>query len=209
MRLNIFIILFIGLSINNFHNWNFLAKNELGNLVPTTYSAQTTKDSVILWSASKKLNWNDFKGKADENSSYKAITTTLILTDVINYSDSLLTYKISCFFKKLDSWTKLKTSSLLKHEQIHFDIAEIAARRMRKRFLEHKSLKRDSINVMINSIMQKAVSERRLLNESYDTETNHSVNKEKQKEWEIKIANELKSLAQYANTQVTIKRVKK
>jgi hypothetical protein len=38
----------------------------------------------------------------------------------------------------------------------------------------------------------------------YDTETNHSLEKDKQEEWNSKIDSLLKELADYSDTQVTI-----
>ncbi len=166
------------------------------------------EQSNILWSPKVKLTWDDFQGEVDSLNEYKAITSTLIKTDVIVYNDNELEYDISCLFEKNKSWVKKKTNSLLKHEQLHFDIAELATRKMRKRFLQHKSLNRDSINLMINKIFQEATLERRKINKDYDKETNHSLIVEKQKEWELKIAKELKALEKYSSTKVVIKREK-
>jgi hypothetical protein len=166
-------------------------------------------DSLILWSFSRKLTWDDFIATPDSNSRYEAITYTYIKSKVINYTNNELEYDISCSFEKNKSWTKLKTASLLKHEQLHFDIAELATRKMRKHFLDHTSLNRDSIKLMINSITQEAILGRKALNQKYDKETNHGIITSKQNHWEEKITKELKEMEKYSSTRVVIMRPKK
>lgn len=166
-------------------------------------------ENIILWQANVKLTWDDFQCTPDSTSKYKALTSTEIKTEVMSYTKEELVYDISCRFEKKKSWTKLNKASLLNHEQLHFDIAELATRKMREKFSMHKSLDLNSINSMINKIFGEAVKERRALNKFYDSETNHGIIEDKQKEWEAKIAKELKALEKYANTRVVIKRVKK
>lgn len=45
-------------------------------------------------------------------------------------------YNISALFSTHDSWMIVRSKDILEHEQIHFDIFELYARRMRKLFLE-------------------------------------------------------------------------
>lgn len=167
-------------------------------------------DDVILWSSVVKLKWDNFKGVQDTLSKYKAVTSTNIKTKANVFTEDLVDYNIMCLFEKNKSWTKDdKSNSLLQHEQIHFDIAELVTRKLRKKFLNHKFTNLKGVNDMITQVFQEAIIERRAINKTYDTETNHSIIVEKQKEWELKIANELKGLEQYASTKVVIKREKK
>lgn len=45
-------------------------------------------------------------------------------------------YNISALFSIHDSWMMVRSKDILEHEQIHFDIFELYARRMRKLFME-------------------------------------------------------------------------
>jgi predicted secreted Zn-dependent protease len=90
------------------------------------------------------------------------------------------------------------------HEQIHFDIAELVIRQMRKKFMNHRFRSLDGVNKMINSTFAEAAKEHVRLNEAYDKETDHSRNKPKQLLWEDRIQRELKTLNDYSSTRVTI-----
>src|SRR4051794_36615867 len=85
----------------------------------------------IKWSSGVKLKWDDFQGKPDSGSSYKAMTTTAIRTVPNEFNDEVVDYDFVCAFNKKDSWKKIETDALLKHEQLHFDIAELATRNLR------------------------------------------------------------------------------
>jgi hypothetical protein len=104
-------------------------------------------------------------------------------------------YEIVSEFSRYDSYVIFKSEDLLKHEQLHFDIVEIYSRKLREKFLvldKMKSKLEDYISTY-NNIRNDLVKYQGL----YDSETEHSVNKEKQKEWEIKVAKELEELDTY------------
>jgi len=103
--------------------------------------------------------------------------------------------EIYSYFDKNASWVKYKTTGL-SHEQGHFDIEEIYARRLKKiinskKFFRHRlSLKIDKIVEVIN---QQCITYQEL----YDSETDFHNNFNKQIEWEIKIQKELNALDDY------------
>jgi predicted secreted Zn-dependent protease len=76
----------------------------------------------------------------------------------------------------------IKTPYILAHEQAHFDITEIFARKLHKALMEYdfdqSTYKRD-----INSIYQRVVAEKEAFQAAYDKETDHSRNKRIQYEW--------------------------
>lgn len=167
-----------------------------------------TQNDKILWSTARKLTWDDFKGKSDEKSTYKAITSV-----VVDYKNELLpdkiNYEVSCFFCKNIAWTKSKSIELLKHEQLHFDIAELVTRKIRRDMIKYVSINLAETEKYVSKVNNKYFhQELDSINKKYDTETNHSINNEKQKEWELKIAKELKALEKYSSTKVVIKRDK-
>ena len=93
---------------------------------------------TISWSPDIKLGWNDFRGKVPQNARAAAITAS-----GISYQFSTrgtgdmveLDYRVSTFFYPYKSWYQphLCDSLILSHEQLHFDISELFARKMRKR----------------------------------------------------------------------------
>ena len=86
-----------------------------------------------------------------------------------------------------------KTDYILSHEQGHFDIAEIFARKLNKKMSEYNFNKK-TYQQEVNKIYQDILDEKEAMQNDYDRQTNHSINKEKQAEWLKKIE---KMLDQY------------
>ncbi len=91
----------------------------------------------IPWSEARKLSWSDFKARPDAASANAAMTNSIINIE-FNFDDTSLDYTISCRFDKNRSWVKVRTVSVLEHEQGHFDIAEIYARVLAKEMKQYR-----------------------------------------------------------------------
>ena len=81
---------------------------------------------------------------------------------------------------------------LLEHEQLHFDLTEIAVRRIRKRFVELKSAcddpdGREELRHMIAEIDRELQEEQC----RYDRETSHGTNAVAQDQWKRRIRKQL------------------
>jgi hypothetical protein len=154
--------------------------------------------SLIDWSPERKLTWDDFKSKPDKGSPNAALTGTNIKFDFSYSSDAGFKYHISCQFDKNSSWGRVKTDYILSHEQGHFDIAEIYARKLCKAFREY-SPDVENANKEVNKIYDRVMHELHDEQLRYDHETNFSIKKEQQMAWLKKIDEDLKSLQAYAN----------
>lgn len=164
----------------------------------------------IEWSDIEKLEWKDFKGKPDKNDSiYKAKTFSQIYFEY-KEEELYILFDIKSYFYCHLSWSKSKKQSsqwLLEHEQLHFDIAELMARKIRKEFSDYKSYNLKNSYTELQDIYNKYdIDERLKINTAYDSETDHGLIRDKQKEWETKIAKELKKLGKYAETEVKVRR---
>lgn len=166
------------------------------------------KEELLLWSASRKLTWNDFKGNPESILDYKALTYVEIKSTPVRSNDESITYNISCFFIKNLSWSSDKKSiALLKHEQLHFDIAELATRKIREKYSNYKIQDITTARAELTSIFHMYIDkERDSVNFLYDKETNHGVIESEQKRWEKKIASELKAMNKYSATKVVVRR---
>ena len=91
----------------------------------------------------------------------------------------------------------MKNDYILSHEQAHFDIAEIYARKLNKLL---RSYKPDENNFTrdVNKIYENVMKEYNDMQEEYDQETNFSINKIKQEEWLGKVSKELDNLNKYS-----------
>ena len=178
------------------------------NVVIQTDNKQS---NTIEWNVNRKLTWNDFQGVPVENDHYKARTFS-----TVKYSGQLgednIEIIVTCKFNKKLSWSKSKKRNsqwLLEHEQLHFDIAELIARRVRKEYKDHISYEIKETNEVLRNIYNKYIDTVwTSVNEKYDTETNHGIIRDKQNYWEEKIARELKELEVYGNNRVVIRREK-
>ncbi len=109
------------------------------------------------------------------------------------FSDSVV-----AVFYPGESWVRRPTESGLIHEQGHFDITEIFARRLRKRLQEFVP-KRGDLNHQLNLLYNETESERDAMEILYDKETRHSVDVVRQERWNVRIRNELRALEGFAN----------
>ena len=155
-------------------------------------------NSLIDWSADRKLTWEDFKARPDKNSPNAALTATNIKFDFSYNSNDGFKYHITCQFDKNSSWGRVKTDYILSHEQGHFDIAEIYARKLNKA-LKTYTPDAGKADKEVNKIYQKVMSELTAEQAQYDKETNFSINKPEQNRWLLKINDELASNEAYAD----------
>ncbi|MCR9228060.1 MAG: DUF922 domain-containing protein [Flavobacteriaceae bacterium] len=157
-------------------------------------SAQEIEQGVP-WSKDVRLTWKDYKGTAPVADEAAATTASGIS---YTYSANLLHYEVhldfevNAYFYPSESWyrPKLCNENTLAHEQLHFDITEIFARKMRDK-LRRTSFS-DDVKAEVRKIYNDILKELQGYQERYDWETNFSRNREKQLEWNLKIAEALK-----------------
>jgi len=156
------------------------------------------KNSLIEWKEGSRLTWDDFKQKPDPGSTNAALTGSSIKFN-FRYSDNNLEYHVQCLFDKNSSWGRVKTDYILSHEQGHFDITEIYARKLNKALKEYVIKNPDNLSKDLNRIYQNEMKELNEFQNKYDKETNFSINKNEQSEWLVKISSELKELEGFAD----------
>jgi hypothetical protein len=159
--------------------------------------SQTGAEEFIKWDAGKRLTWNDYKAAPNPDSDAAASTST-ILSIEYKMSSSSFGYTIKSFFSKTKSWGLHKTAYILSHEQGHFDIAEIFARKLNKEMSGYVFNKR-TYQKDLKKIYEGISEEKTEMQDEYDKETRHSINKEKQAEWLKKIEKLLKEYENYSN----------
>lgn len=168
-------------------------------LLSLSAPAQIQSDSdedLLKWSATRKLTWADYKASPDPNSDAAASTTTYLGIEY-NMDNNSFGYKITSTFSKTRSWGRHKDAYILSHEQGHFDIAELYARILNKRMSQY-SFNRRTYQKDLKKIYDETTDAKEEMQDKYDRETNHSINKVKQAEWLKKIENLLKEYEAYA-----------
>jgi Bacterial protein of unknown function (DUF922) len=164
---------------------------------PVAVLAQGNNEELLEWNASRKLTWADYKA-APNPSSDAAASTTTYLAIKYDINSTGFSYKIDSRFSKTKSWGLHKTAYILSHEQGHFDIAEIFARKLNQVMSEYKFNKK-TYQKDLKRIYDEVTREKEDIQEQYDRETNHSIRKEEQADWLKKIAVMLDESADWAD----------
>ena len=166
-------------------------------LLPILVPAQGSNEELIHWSVDRKLTWADYKGRAKTDSDVAASTATYLGIEY-SFNNKGFGYKITCSFSKNKSWGLHKTDYILAHEQGHFDIAEIFARKLNKQMNAYR-FDKDNFKEDLKKIYTSITTEKETMQNEYDRETNHSILKEKQMEWLKKINGLLREYLDYAD----------
>lgn len=169
-------------------------------LLISNYSFTQSKlenDSIIIWNSNRKICWKDFElevAKEWDAEHHAAVSSQVIIRPKVVSNCKEL--KFIAIFEKKQSWVAFKTTNLLKHEQLHFDIVELFARKMRKYF-DEETIENLSDGVKCNSAIDSFIND--LINYQilYDQETKHGTIKDKQEEWDEIISQKLEDLKKY------------
>lgn len=156
---------------------------------------QEQDNNILLWSNNKKLAWNDFQGSPDTlNIMDKAQTFAGLKIENGYWKEGVPKIKVICFFSKSKSWVKVKSDSNLDHEQLHFDIWELYARKIRKSFDSLNEKKNKDIKVYY-SVFQSYGEKCSKYHDFYDSKV--YFNDVRQHQWIKNIAVELNKLKRY------------
>jgi hypothetical protein len=155
----------------------------------------------ITWDEDYKVQWQDFKGTPQHNTTTVAVTASGISfgfssrkteTELVSFTTSVK----ADFYPERSWYIKERVNdTVLNHERLHFDITELYARKFRKRLQE--STFTYNINDEMDKIHDAINKELGAMQKKYDNETDHSQIVEKQIEWEKYIALELEKYAKY------------
>ena len=181
----------------------------------TLMSFTFVKDNFILWQENKKLKIQDFK--ADNKDTVKVNRQQFlgaISAIRIEYSsfqrnkNSVPDFSIKTYFDPNESWMLLKNDYVLQHEQIHFDLTELYARKMRKSV---ESLRQKNItNISIyrkkiqhwNVMKEKASNQFDADNQDYYIKIGQKIlfqKNPKQEAWKKKVDRELFQYSLFKN----------
>lgn len=155
----------------------------------------------MTWSGAYELTWDHFKAEPNHQTSAAAVTASGITfgfsikqtdTKVISF-----TTNVHAHFYPERSWYKkgVADDHVLKHEQLHFDITELYARKFRQRINQLNVS--NSIKRTLKNLHQEINKELEMMQDKYDEETDFSRNFEQQAKWETYIAEELRKHSKY------------
>lgn len=155
------------------------------------------KENYIYWNERNTVTWDDFK-KVKHLDGQESANIRVAISSEFSYSNDSLMVIIKTYVDPDNSFVIASDESdyLLQHEQTHFDIQEIYSRKIRKRMME-QTYTFNTMSSKLNRIFREEMKNAEKYQDLYDKETNHSINKEKQKEWNKKVKKELEELEEY------------
>ena len=163
------------------------------------------ESSPIEWSHNRLLVWTDYAGLPDVTSSAAALTVYR-LTYREDCASGRYHFSVLPLFQPSLSWVKGSAlftvdgrTKLLAHEQGHFDLSEVGARKIRR------VLSRLSEPCQMTSDERKALAMRGMREDTdaqagYDRDTDFGLNEKGQTRALLEIARQLKGLADFATT---------
>ena len=148
----------------------------------------------VPWTQNFRLSWDNFKGDVPLAASAAATTASGISYDFSTFfkNDELkIDFRVFAFFYPSRSWYKPTVCNevILSHEQLHFDITELYARKMRAELLQAKFTK--NVKAEVREIYKRTLRQLNDFQNKYDSETDYSRNTIVQQKWNTTIAEEL------------------
>lgn len=156
----------------------------------------------LAWNEFYKIQWEDFRGLPDKNSIGDAGTAVQIKAKPF-IVDKEIHYDVAAIFNRTKSWSRDQSASLLAHERLHFDIAEVYARKIRKKIKELRASGVNNIRTY-NSAIHELLLESNDADQQYDMETLHGALSKKQRAWAERIKEELADLSRYKKSRRVI-----
>ena len=164
---------------------------------------ELARHDAVPWSASRRLSWDDFRGIPPASDPERAAETAYSLFHALGCRGKTFQFRVVAAVLPRQSWVRpailanpAQNSRTLRHEQTHFDLSEVHARRMRRYFSELRE-------PCLKSEPELAAQSDRFIREEataqlrYDGETNHGRNVQRQSSWDADVARQVASLDQF------------
>lgn len=169
---------------------------------------QQQDNDKIYWNENHQLKWEDFK-VTHENRYKGSARSALNYHYDYTINETKLFFIVKCYFIKSKSWVKAwvkeskKSEKILSHEQTHFNIAELYARKLKKKLFEYIFFE-DNVNNDFKVLTSRNFKDSEDMDQRYDFETNFSKDTIKQEFWNKKILQELDELKSFSSDTVVV-----
>jgi hypothetical protein len=168
-----------------------------------TIDAQIAEHEAVPWMLKRPLTWADFKGQPPA-SSPAAAQTAYSLFYGARCTGPKFEYRVVAAVRPKDSWVRMPllrtpalNASALRHEQTHFDLTEIHARRMRRYYVELIAPCRTQSGELEDRADQFTRDEK-AAQAAYDAETDHGRTAAQQSRWDKQVSDQLLALSKWA-----------
>lgn len=175
-----------------------------GPTIDEDISAAIAKEDAIVWAQRRPLAWSDFKGPAPAEVGPVAAQTSYALLHGAGCTGSKFEFRVVAAFVPDKSWVRTsmlrspaESTRALRHEQTHFDITEVHARRLRRYYTELMAPCRIASGDLAAAASRIGRDEK-AAQAQYDAETDNGRTTAQQTRWDKDISSQLTALAKYA-----------
>lgn len=183
----------LGLAFLCFITWQSLSAQSLKKL----------NNDTVIWQSNYTLTMTDFKGKVPANKALGGQVMSGIVF-FVREREGTPYFVVEAIIVKSKSFIRDSSLYALNHEQMHFNITEIFARKLRMRLTKLNFAKVSNIQRKLQEQYDKIGAELSAYQDRYDRETEHGQNPAKQKIWNEKIMLELSELNEVESTEVNL-----
>lgn len=160
----------------------------------------------IFWEKGMQIEWKDFQGKANTDAKVAALSSIGLPYRFTTDGEGSMEVFVEVCFIKDESWSidELENNLLLKHERLHFDIAELHRRKIIKEIMNTKFNKKNYREKLDEIIEKYWIEAYRDVQDLYDKETNFSRVVKSQIKWNEKITKALKAHSEYTDSKISV-----
>jgi hypothetical protein len=149
-------------------------------------------DHMAEWG--KPISYDDFQAKPDNADTAAAWISVTIELGYVPDKQGILKFQSRALMDKSQSWIKLqhRRNNVLVHEQGHFDLAHIIAKKLETN-LKDEGYTKDQVP-RIEQVYDQFLQLLNDLETQYDRQTKGGLNREQQEKWNEQIQKDLKSI---------------
>lgn len=161
--------------------------------------------NIVEWSADSQLQKSDFQAEAPNSGQMQSATGSFSVEYELGGLNLVFTRnlneKVSCYFQKdasyIDEGSKESTERLVRYQQLIFNLYEIQARNIRKKFFEER---KRLITKGPSELHQEAYAEHAKLLSEVESETFNGTLDSEIEKWMKWTLEELENLSDYCKT---------
>jgi uncharacterized protein DUF922 len=160
------------------------------NALDDMLRSDLAEDYAFPWSAARPLTWSDFQGPPPTEG-MEGAKTSYALYSAWKCRGEAFEFRVLAAFRPRRSWVKpavlndsVQRRSVLGHEQTHFDLGELHARRMRQVFGDLAGPCRKT-DAELSALAQRFAQAEQAEQRRYDAETNHGLLAAQQAAWSM------------------------
>jgi hypothetical protein len=171
-------------------------------MIPFAFLIAQSQPRVLKWNQHPTLNWTDFQGRPRRTTGEPSAVTDTGFRVRLECRENALDILVAAEFYPRSSWVKSprKSPELLRHEQGHFDLTELYARKMIKAIRDANIACEDDRRAEAagKKIFEQLDREWEKAEKQYDAETKDGTDLVIQKKALERIAKELTDPSRYA-----------